>query len=46
MENGKAIPSQAAIQRRREQMGLKDLPEASVSDVQTIFKEYKLDEIL
>ncbi len=46
LENGKAIPKQPAIQRRREQMGLKDLPDPSLTEVQTIFKETKLDEIL
>lgn len=46
MENGKAIPKQAAITRRREQMGLKDVPDPSLDEVQTIFKEYKLDEVL
>jgi len=46
MESGKTIPKQPAIQRRREQMNLKDLPDPALDEVQTIFKELKLDEVL
>jgi heterodisulfide reductase subunit C len=46
MENGTAIPMQSAIERRREQMGLKNLPAPALSEIKTIFKELKLDEVL
>ena len=38
-DNGKTIPKQTAIQRRREQMGLKDLPDPDIKELQTILKE-------
>jgi hypothetical protein len=37
---------QSAIERRREQMGLKNLPAPALSEIKTIFKELKLDEVL
>ena len=45
-DNGKTIPKQTAIQRRREQMGLKDLPDPDIKELQTILKEAKVDEVL
>lgn len=38
-ENTKAIPLQAAIERRRETMGLPKLPEAELQEIQTILTE-------
>ncbi|MHA1271485.1 MAG: 4Fe-4S dicluster domain-containing protein [Candidatus Helarchaeota archaeon] len=46
MENGKAIPLQPAIDRRRKSMGLPDVPTGFESDVKTILKETKLEEKL
>ena len=45
-DNTKAIPKQPAIQRRREQMGLKDLPDPDLKEIQTILKAAKVDEVL
>jgi heterodisulfide reductase subunit C len=43
---GKAIPSQPAIERRREQLGLPKVEEPDVSEVQKILTETKLNKIL
>jgi len=43
---GKAIPSQPAIERRREQLGLPKVEEPDVSEVQKILTATKLDKIL
>ncbi len=43
---GKAIPMQAAIERRRDQMGLPKAPELNVDEVKTIISACGLDEIL
>ena len=45
-EHGKAIPMQAAIEKRREKMGLPKVPTGFEDEVKTILKETKLDEIL
>jgi len=45
-ENAKAIPKQPAIQRRREQMNLSELPDPDLGEIQAILKETKLDEVL
>ncbi|MHA1145268.1 MAG: 4Fe-4S double cluster binding domain-containing protein [Candidatus Helarchaeota archaeon] len=45
-ENGLAIPMQAAIEKRRERMGLSGLPAPDVSDIQTILKETGVAELL
>ncbi len=43
---GKAIPSQPAIERRREQLGLPKVEEPDVSEVQKILNVTKLNKIL
>ncbi len=43
---GKAIPSQAAIERRREQLGLPKIEEPNVEEVQKILNATKLNTIL
>ena len=43
---GKAIPSQPAIERRREQLGLPKIEEPSVDEVQKILNATKLNIIL
>ena len=43
---GKAIPSQPAIERRREQLGLPKIEEPSVEEVQKILNATKLNIIL
>ncbi|MFX1294354.1 MAG: 4Fe-4S dicluster domain-containing protein [Promethearchaeota archaeon] len=45
LENGKAIPITGPIERRREQMGLKSLPEAPIDEIQTILKERGIDKL-
>ncbi len=45
-DSGKAISSYSAIERRRKELGLKPLPEPPVQEIQTIFKEFKIDQIL
>ena len=45
-ENGLAIPSSGPIERRREQMGLKALPQAPIDEVQTILKERGVDKVI
>lgn len=46
LEHGKAIPMQAAIEKRRERMGLGEVPTGFEDDVKTILKETKLEEKL
>lgn len=43
LENGKAIPLQSAIERRRDKYGLPKAPQPDVNEVQTILKETGLD---
>ncbi|HMF33243.1 MAG TPA: 4Fe-4S dicluster domain-containing protein [Candidatus Lokiarchaeia archaeon] len=38
-ENGKAIPMQSAIERRRTQMGLAAVPDFDLEEVKTVLKE-------
>jgi heterodisulfide reductase subunit C len=45
-ENGKAIPPQPAIERRREQMGLPKIEPPNVEEVQKILKQTKLNKII
>jgi heterodisulfide reductase subunit C len=45
-ENGKAIPSQTAIERRREQMGLPKVESPDVEEVQKILNQTKLNKII
>jgi len=45
-ENGKAIPSQPAIERRREQMGLPPVVEPDLNEVQTLLKAIDMDKKL
>ena len=46
LENGKAIPMQPAIERRREQLGLPKVLNPDVNEVQTILKQTKLTDKL
>ena len=45
-DTGKAIPSQPAIERRREQLGLPKVEEPDVSEVRKILTQTKLNKIL
>jgi heterodisulfide reductase subunit C len=45
-ENGKAIPSQPAIERRREQLGLPAVVAPDVNEVQTLLKAIGADKKL
>ena len=45
-DTGVSIPSQAAIEKRREQLGVGAAPNVPVEDVQTILKEIGLDKII
>ncbi len=45
-DSGKAIPSQPAIERRRDQLGLPKIEAPSVDEVQKILNETKLNVIL
>jgi heterodisulfide reductase subunit C len=45
-ESGKAIPSQAAIERRREQMSLPQIEPPNVEEVQKILNQTKLNKII
>ena len=45
-ENGKAIPSQPAIERRREQLGLPKIEPPNVEEVQKILNQTKLNKII
>ena len=45
-ENGKAIPSQPAIERRREQLGLPAVAAPNVNEVQTLLKNIGADKKL
>jgi heterodisulfide reductase subunit C len=46
LQNGKAIPMQAAIERRRTELGLPAEPKCDVKEVQTILKATGLDKKL
>ena len=46
LDTGVSIPSQAAIEKRREQLGVGAAPKVPVEDVQTILKEIGLDKII
>ncbi len=46
LESGKAIPLQTAIERRRSQMGLPEVPTGFEDDVKIILKETELEEKL
>jgi heterodisulfide reductase subunit C len=43
LENGKAIPSQPAIERRREQMGLPTVAAPDVNEIATLLKNIGVD---
>lgn len=45
-ESGKAIPSQPAIERRREQMSLPQIEPPNVEEVQKILNQTKLNKII
>ena len=45
-ENGKAIPLSGPIEKRRNDMGLDKLPEAPISEIQTILKERGVDKVI
>lgn len=45
-DNGKAIPPQPAVERRREQMGLPKVEPPNVNEVQKILNATKLNKIL
>jgi heterodisulfide reductase subunit C len=45
-DNGKAIPPQPAIERRREQMGLPKIEPPNIEEVQKILKQTKLNTII
>ena len=45
-DHGKAIPSQPAIERRREQLGLSEIQPPNVEEVQKLLNETKLNKIL
>ncbi len=45
-EHGKAIPTQPAIERRREQLGLSEIQTPNVEEVQKLLNETKLNKIL
>jgi len=45
-ENGKAIPSQPAIERRREQLGLPKVSEPDISELQTLLKNMDIEKKL
>ena len=45
-ENAKAIPSQPAIERRREQLGLPPVAQPDVSEFQTLLKNIGIDKKL
>jgi heterodisulfide reductase subunit C len=45
-DNGKAIPPQPAIERRREQMGLPKIEPPNIEEVQKILKQTKLNSII
>ncbi|MHA1805068.1 MAG: 4Fe-4S dicluster domain-containing protein [Promethearchaeota archaeon] len=45
-ENGKAIPSQPAIERRRQQLGLPEIPSPDVNIVQSLIKNIGADKKL
>ncbi|MEJ2294670.1 MAG: hypothetical protein P8Y23_07860 [Candidatus Lokiarchaeota archaeon] len=45
-ENGKAIPSQPAIERRREQMSLPKIEPPDIEEVQKILNQTKLNTII
>ncbi|MEJ2250428.1 MAG: 4Fe-4S dicluster domain-containing protein [Candidatus Lokiarchaeota archaeon] len=46
LDNGKAIPMQSAIERRREQFGLPEIMEPDVEEIQKLLKETNLDKKL
>ncbi|TXT59715.1 MAG: CoB--CoM heterodisulfide reductase iron-sulfur subunit C [Promethearchaeota archaeon] len=46
LENGKAIPMQSAVERRREQLNLPEILAPDVEEVQKLLKATKLDEKL
>ncbi|MBD3351733.1 MAG: hypothetical protein GF364_09635 [Candidatus Lokiarchaeota archaeon] len=46
LENGKAIPSQSAIERRRKKYGLPPVPKCNVDEIQNILKQTELDKKL
>lgn len=46
MEHGMSIPIQAAINRRRDQMGLKPAPEGPKEDMKVLFESLGLDKKL
>jgi len=43
---GKAIPSQPAIERRRDQLGLPKIESPNVEEVQKMLNETKLNKVL
>lgn len=45
-DDSKAIPSQPAIERRRQQLGLPEIPNADVNEVQTLIKNIGADKKL
>ena len=46
LEHGVAIPLQAGIERRRQQMNLAALPTPNVSEIQTILKETGVTDVI
>lgn len=45
-DSAKAIPSQPAIERRRKQLGLKEVPKTDVDELQTLLKNMGVDKKL